>query len=322
MPLDILSEAKDIINTEITALETMRNSLDDVFLQIVDKIVNCKGKVIITGMGKPGHIGRKIAATMASLGTQSFFLHPAEALHGDLGMVSKKDVIIAISFSGESEEVIRLIPSIKVIGATLIGISGNENSTLIKHSDIGQIFPEFKEACNLGLAPTSSTTVALVFGDALAVVASKIYGFTEENFGLYHPAGSLGKRLFVTAKDIMAKGNKNAVVNVNSKFKDAIIQMSQKNLGIVNIVDENNNVKGIITDGDIRRLLEKNVDIYDLNVCDIMTKSPTLIDENVLAVEIIRKLRKKGINSAPIVDKDKKLVGCLTLHTMLDYGIT
>jgi len=319
--MDLIQEAKRVFNIEINALESVRDSLNSDFLSIIDTITNCKGKVIITGMGKPGHIGRKIAATMASLGTASFFLHPAEALHGDLGMIGKEDVVIAISYSGESEEVTRLLSNIKAIGAILIGISGNKESTLIKHSDISQVFTKFDEACYMGLAPTSSTTVSLVYGDALAVVASKVYGFNENNYGLYHPAGSLGKKLFIKVKDIMACNQDNAVVLQGETLKNAIIEMGKKGLGMVTVVDSNSLIQGVITDGDLRRQLEEGVDVYNLVVDEVMSQKPTVLTEEMMAVEALQVLKQKNISSAPIMDNNKQSVGTIRLQDILNAGI-
>ncbi len=319
--MNYIDEAKRVFDIEIEALNRVRNNLDDNFIQILKAITECKGKVIITGMGKPGHIARKIAATMASLGTSAFFLHPAEALHGDLGMVEKEDVVIAISYSGESEEITRMLSNIKAIGTTLIGISGNADSTLIKYSDYVQVFPYFKEACYLGLAPTSSTTAALVYGDALAVVATKIYGFNENNYGMYHPAGSLGKKLFIKVKDVMASQENNAVINSGSTLKNAIVEMSKKGLGIVNIVDDERKILGVVTDGDLRRQLEKGADVYSLVVDEIMTKTPIIINEDDMAVEALQILKQKNVSSAPVIDERNRLVGTIRLHDILNKGI-
>lgn len=319
--MDYLKEAKRVFNIEIEALRRVQDNLDDDFSQILKIVTECKGKVIITGMGKLGHIARKIAATMASLGTSAFFLHPAEALHGDLGMIEKDDVVIAISYSGESEEITRMLSNIKAIGATLIGISGNADSTLIKYSEYAQVFPDFKEACYLDLAPTSSTTAALVYGDALAVVASKIYGFTENNYGLYHPAGSLGKRLFIKAKDIMATGENNAVVNAGLTLKSAILEMGKKGLGIITIVDKHNKILGVVTEGDLRRQLEKGVDIYGLIVDDIMTITPIVIKQDSMAVEALQVLKEKNVSSAPVIDEKLRVVGTVRLRDILNKGI-
>ena len=203
--LNILSEGKKVFDIEINALKMMRDNLDETFLHILNLVTSCTGKVIVTGMGKPGHIAAKLAATFSSLGTSSFFLHPGEAMHGDLGMVSSDDIVIAISYSGESEEVINIIPSIKIRGAKIIGITANKASSLARMADVIQILPYFEEACYLGLAPTSSTTVELCYGDALAVVASEIYGFKDSDFSMLHPAGSLGKKLIVRVDDLMTK---------------------------------------------------------------------------------------------------------------------
>lgn len=319
--MDLIQEARRVFDIEISALESVRDSLNGDFLEIIDAITKCKGKVIITGMGKPGHIGRKIAATMASLGTSSFFLHPAEALHGDLGMIGKDDVVIAISYSGESEEVTRLLSNIKAIGAILIGISGNKNSTLIRHSDISQVFTKFDEACYMGLAPTSSTTASLVYGDALAVVASKVYGFNENNYGLYHPAGSLGKKLFIKVKDIMACDQNNAVVFEGETLKNAIIEMGKKGLGMVTVIDSNSLIKGVITDGDLRRQLEKGVDVYSLVVDEVMSQNPTILTEEMMAIEALQILKQKNISSAPITDKKNQSIGTIRLQDILNAGI-
>ncbi len=318
--IDIIAEGRQLFDTEIRALEITKNALDENFIKIVNLIVNCKGKVIITGMGKPGHIGTKISATMSSLGTPSFFLHPAEAQHGDLGMVRDDDIVIAISFSGESEEVTKLIPSLKIIGATLVGISGNPKSTLIQNSDYSFVFPPFKEACAMNLAPTSSTTVALAFGDALAVCASKIYGFNEENFALFHPAGSLGKKLLYTVGDIMHKGEENPVIQSGALLRDAILVMSKKALGIVNIVD-GNKLKGVFTDGDLRRALSnEKIDVYTVTINSLMSNQPMTVGSKVLAVEALKKMNDKNISALPVVD-DGILQGTIRINDIISSGI-
>lgn len=320
MIVDRLLEAKKVFNTEITALEKTRDALDDTFLQILDLVVNCKGKVIITGMGKPGHIAAKLAATFSSLGTPSFRLHPAEAMHGDLGMVSSNDIVIAISFSGESDEIVKILPNIKMIGATLVGITGNPNSTLAKASDVVQVLPKFEEACYLGLAPTSSTTAVLCYGDALAVVASGIYGFKDVDFGKFHPAGSLGKKLILKVDDLMAKGEKNAKVHISVPLKDAIIELSKKGLGAVSVVEDEDKLAGIITDGDLRRQLEKGADIYNMKVEDIMSKKPLTISRDKLAVEALRTLKDRNI-SCLVVCEEGKAVGTIRLQDIIGVGI-
>lgn len=318
--VDRLLEAKKVFDTEITALEKTRDALDDTFLQILDLVVNCKGKVIITGMGKPGHIAAKLAATFSSLGTPSFRLHPAEAMHGDLGMVSSNDVVIAISFSGESDEIVKILPNIKMIGAILVGITGNPNSTLAKASDVVQVLPKFEEACYLGLAPTSSTTAVLCYGDALAVVASGIYGFKDVDFGKFHPAGSLGKKLILKVDDLMAKGEKNAKVHISVPLKDAIIELSKKGLGAVSVVEDEDKLAGIITDGDLRRQLEKGADIYNMKVEDIMSSKPLTISRDKLAIEALKMMKDRNI-SCLVVCEEGKAVGTIRLQDIIGVGI-
>ena len=315
-----LLEAKKVFDTEITALEKTRDALDDTFLQILDLIINCKGKVIITGMGKPGHIAAKLAATFSSLGTPSFRLHPAEAMHGDLGMVSSNDVVIAISFSGESDEIVKILPNIKMIGATLVGITGNPNSTLAKASNVVQVLPKFEEACYLGLAPTSSTTAVLCYGDALAVVASGIYGFKDVDFGKLHPAGTLGKKLILKVDDLMVKEEKNAKVHISVPLKDAIIELSKKGLGAVSVVEEGDMLVGIITDGDLRRKLEKGADIYNMKVEDIMSKKPLTIRRDKLAIEALRTMKDKNI-SCLVVCEEGRTIGTIRLQDIIGVGI-
>lgn len=319
--MDRLLEAKKVFNTEITALEKTRDALDGTFLQILNLVVNCEGKVIITGMGKPGHIAGKLAATFASLGTPSFKLHPAEAMHGDLGMVSTNDVVIAISFSGESDEIVSILPNIKMIGATLVGITGNPNSTLAKASDLVQVLPKFEEACYLGLAPTSSTTAVLCYGDALAVVASGIYGFKDTDFGKFHPAGSLGKKLILKVDDLMAKENDVPFVRSGTLLMDAIPVMSKKGLGIISIVDDNNKLLGIICDGDLRRIIEKKVDIYTVKVDDVMIKGPKTTTRDRLAVNALHFIKERSINNLPVVDENGVLVGTITWQQIVKAGI-
>lgn len=319
--MDKLAEARRVFDIEIEALQKMRESLDETFVQILDEIVACQGKVIVTGMGKPGHVGTKIAATLASLGTSSFFLHPAEAMHGDLGMVTANDLVIAISYSGESEEIIKILPNIKMIGARIIGITGNADSTLAVNSDIVQVLPKFKEACYLGLAPTSSTTVELCYGDALAVVASGIYGFKDADFGKFHPAGALGKKLILRVEDLMTTGEKNAVLPADATLKDVILELSKKGLGIVSIVDERGCLLGVITDGDLRGQLLKGVDIYSLSVDDIMSKHPFTIRNNRLAVEALNVLKKRNISYMPVLDADRRVVGTIRMKDIVNVGI-
>lgn len=319
--LNIIEEAKKVFDIEIDSLKKVRDNIGEEFLQSIISIMNCKGKVIITGMGKSGHIARKMAATFASLGTSSFFLHPAEALHGDLGMIEKNDLVIGISYSGESQEINNILPNIKIIGAKIIGITGNSNSTLANNSDILLDLPKFEEACALKLAPTSSTTVSMVMGDALAVVASKLKNFKKYDFALFHPAGSLGKKLLVRVKDIMFTNDKNAIVKSGTSLQGAIIEMCAKGLSIVNIVDDKNTLVGILTDGDLRRLLQNGINVYDLCVDDVMTKEPKYTTEDLMAVDAIKVMNKFNITAMPVLDEDDVVVGTIRLQEILNEGI-
>lgn len=316
-----LDEAKRVFNIEIEALKKTRDALDESFVQILDLLTSCKGKVIITGMGKPGHIGTKIAATLASLGTPSFYLHPGEAMHGDLGMVAKDDIVIMISYSGESDEIVRIIPSIKMMGAKLVAITGNADSTLAKAANVSQIFPKFEEACYLGLAPTSSTTVTLCYGDALAVVASGIIGYTKSDYGKRHPAGSLGKKLILRVQDLMAKGKEIPIVTLGTPLMKTIEEMSKKGLGIVTVTDVDGILKGILTDGDLRRVLERRVDIYSEIIDNVMIRTPYTIDADTLAVDALVLIRSKSINSLPVIDKTYRVVGAITWQNIVKAGI-
>lgn len=319
--MDAIEEAKNVFDIEINTLKKLRDSLGNSFVSILDAVMNCEGKAILCGMGKSGHIARKISATLASLGTQSFFLHPAEAMHGDLGMVSPKDVVILISNSGETEEVIRLIPSLKIIGAKLIAITGKENSTLSKECELIQIIDVEREACLLNLAPTSSTTAALVYGDALAVVASMQNGFGKSDFGLYHPAGTLGKKILLRVESIMAKDSAIPIVLKGCKITDAIMEMSKKGLGTVAIVDKENKLEGLLTDGDLRRAIEKKVDLYDDDVDSIMTRQPKYIAAHILLVDALKKLKESRLNNYPVVDEEQHVIGMLTWQMIIREGI-
>lgn len=319
--MDRLKEAKEVFDVEIEALKKVRDSLDDTFINILNEITNCKGKVIVTGMGKPGHIASKMAATFSSLGTHSFFLHPAEAMHGDMGMVAPNDIVLAISYSGESDEVVKLIPAIKLIGAKIIVITGNGESSLAHAADIVQVLPDFDEACHLGLAPTSSTTAELVYGDALAVAASSIYGFKDIDFGKLHPAGALGKKLILKVSDIMAKGEKIPIVGIDARVIDAIIEMSKKCLSIVCITDENNELKGIMTDADLRKGIENRIDIYDSPVESVMNRFPKTVLCEDFAVNALQFMKTKSVNVMPVLTKERKLIGVIHWQQIVRSGI-
>jgi len=318
---DIVAEAKGIFDKEIEALEKTRDAIGEDFENIVELILNCRGKVILTGMGKPGHIGVKIAATLASLGTPAFFMHPAEALHGDLGMVEQKDVVLLMSQSGESEEVTRLLPVLQEIGCATVAITGKPKSTLAKECQHHFFFPAFEEACYMHLAPTSSTTALLVLGDALALVASRIKNYTKEDFGLHHPAGALGKKLLVRVQNVMHTGEENAVILQGSSLRKAIVEMSAKGLSMVTIIDEENRLKGIITDGDLRRMLKRGVDVYNEVVDRVMTVSPKWIDYREMAVNALQYMNDRKITCMPVLDEDHKVVGAVLLQDIIKAGI-
>ena len=319
--MDIIKEAQWVFNTEIAALEATRDSLDETFEAILYCILHCRGKVVITGMGKPGHIGTKIAATLASLGTPAFFMHPGEAMHGDLGMVTDQDVVILMSYSGESEEITRLLPTLRGIGCITIAITGNPKSTLAKACQMHFYFPHFEEACYMHLAPTSSTTALLVLGDALAVVASKLRNYRKEDYALHHPAGALGKKLLVKVSDIMHSGSENAVIMLGSTLQSAIIEMSSKGLSMVTVVDGTGSLKGIITDGDLRRMLERGLDVYNEYVDNVMTKAPKWIDTRDMAVNALQKMNDWRITGMPVLDEKSHVVGSILMQDIYRAGI-
>lgn len=318
---DVLAEARSIFDKEMEALVKTRDALGPDFEKIVELVLHCRGKVILTGMGKPGHIGTKIAATLASLGTPAFFMHPGEAMHGDLGMVESKDVVILMSYSGESEEVTRLMPVLQEIGCTTVAITGKPKSTLARECMYHFFFPAFEEACYMHLAPTSSTTALLVLGDALALVVSRAKNYTREDFGLHHPAGALGKKLLVKVRDVMHSGKENAVIPMGSSLRSAIVEMSAKGLSMVTIVDENDRLVGIITDGDLRRMLEKGVDVYSETIDAVMTKNPKWIDSREMAVNALQYMSDRRITSMPVLDEEGRVVGSVLMTDIFKAGI-
>lgn len=318
---DIIAEAKAIFDKEIEALVKTRDAIGEDFERIIELVLGCRGKVILTGMGKPGHIGAKMAATFASLGTPAFFMHPAEAMHGDLGMVEGKDVVILMSYSGESEEVTRLLPVLQEIGCVTVAITGKPKSTLAKECQYHFFFPAFEEACFMHLAPTSSTTALLVLGDAMAVVASRAKHYTKEDFGLHHPAGALGKKLLVRVQNVMYTGKDNAVVLRGSSLRSAIVEMSTKGLSMVTIVDEENRLAGIITDGDLRRMLERGVDVYNETVDHVMTVNPKWIDYREMAVNALQYMSDRKITCMPVLDENKRVIGSVLMQDIFKAGI-
>ncbi len=313
--------AKKVLEIESNAINNLIDCIDDSFDKAVEMIYSAEGRAIITGMGKPGLIGRKIAATFASTGTPSMFLHPAEAIHGDLGMVTKEDVVLAISHSGETEEIVKLLNTIKKIGAKLIALTGNGDSTLAKNSDIVLHVYIDKEACPMGLAPTASTTAQLAMGDALAVALIEKRGFKAQDFALYHPGGSLGRKL-LKVSDIMRSGDDNPMVSEDTLLKEALLKITGARAGSCTVVDAKGKVVGIFTDGDLRRHFEgaDNFDISAIRIKDVMTVDPLVIDGDKLAAEALLILRERKIDEIPVVDISGRAIGLLDVQDLLKAG--
>lgn len=316
-----IERARRVLKIEAEAILSLIPRLDDNFTRAVRLLLECQGRVILTGMGKSGFIANKIAATLASTGTPAFFLHPAEGVHGDLGMVVKGDVVVAISNSGETEEIVSLLPSIKRLGVKLISLVGNVNSTLGKMSDICLDVSVAEEACPLGLAPTASTTAALAMGDALAVVLLQARGFKREDFALFHPGGALGRRLLIKVRDLMHVGEEVPRVRENALMKDAILEITSKKLGVTSVVDQDGRLVGILTDGDLRRALEKGGNILPHDVSCYMTRNPKVIDEEELAAKALQVMESYAITSLLIVDPDRRVKGILHMHDILRAGV-
>ncbi len=317
---DYKSAALKVLHTEIDALQQLEQYFNDDFCAACDLLLNNKGKVVVMGIGKSGHIGNKIAATLASTGTSAFFVHPGEAAHGDLGMIEPDDVVIAISNSGEAGEIISLYSVLKRLNIKIISMTGKPSSTMAKLSDLHLQISVPEEACPLGLAPTSSTTATLVMGDALAVSLLQARGFTADDFALSHPGGALGRKLLLKLEDIMRSGENLPQVTASTLIKDALLEISDKGLGMTAIVDNNNKVLGIFTDGDLRRLLDKKVDIHTTLISDVMTPDPTVASPNMLAVEGVNLMQQKQI-SGLLLCKEGTLVGALNMHDLLKAGV-
>jgi len=310
-----------VIETELSAIKALKSRIDESFIKACELMLGCEGRVVVTGMGKSGHIGNKIAATLASTGTPAFFVHPGEASHGDLGMITPKDVVIALSNSGETGEILTIIPILKRLCVPMISITGKPNSTLATEADVNLQAQVEKEACPLGLAPTSSTTVALVLGDALAVALLDARGFTEEDFALSHPGGSLGRRLLLHVKDIMHTGEAIPVVNEDASLRDALLEITQKGLGMTAIVNQQHQVIGIYTDGDLRRTLDKNIDVHTAGIKEAMTANCKTIHEHILAAEVLTQMQQNKINAMLVVDDNNTLIGALNMHDLLRAGV-
>ena len=322
MTLNSINElAKDVLDIEAKAILRLKNNIGDDFDKAVDILYNCKGRVIVTGMGKSGLIGKKIAATMSSTGTPAYFLHPAESTHGDSGVITRNDVIIAISNSGETQELLNLLPLIKRFGCEMIGMTGNLNSTLAKTSEVTLDISVEREACPLGKAPTASTTATLAMGDALAVCLMEKKGFTKEDFLMYHPSGKLGKGLTYKVRDLMITGDKMPVVSDDETFTDVINTISEYKLGMSMVVDSYRKLSGVLTDGDIRRTVIKYHDISKLRIKDVMTSNPKRITSDAYAASALNLMEKFSITALAVVDENNVPVGVIHVHDLLRAGV-
>lgn len=319
----ILEEAKRVIRVEAEALLALAESLNGEFAKAVDLIMSAQGRVVVTGMGKSGIICQKIASTFSSTGTPAFFLHPAEGIHGDLGMIMKGDVVIAVSNSGETEEVIRILPVIKRIGAKLISMSGNAGSTLAKTADVFLEIAIKEEACPLGLAPTASTTATLAMGDALAVALLVTRGFKAEDFALFHPGGALGKKLILRVEDLMHSGDTVPLVSEDVLMREALFVITSRGLGITGVVDSQGSLQGVITDGDLRRALEKGADILNATAGDMMSRNPKRITAGDLAAKALQRMEEHSITSLFVFSDSSAAqpVGIIHLHDLLKAGL-
>jgi arabinose-5-phosphate isomerase len=320
-PEHLLSLARQVLDIEADALRALSTRLDAGFAGAVQLILACSGRVVVSGMGKSGHIGGKIAATLASTGTPAFFMHPGEASHGDLGMITHNDVVLALSNSGESNEIVSIVPLIKRRGAKLIAMTGNPNSTMAREADVHLNAGVDKEACPLNLAPTASTTAALALGDALAVALLDARGFSADDFARTHPGGTLGRRLLVHVRDVMHSGDALPKVGHDATLKAALFEMTQKGLGMTAVVDPAGKVAGLFTDGDLRRTLEHALDLQQAKIADVMTRSPKTIGADELAVAAVEKMETLKINGLLVVDEDNTLVGALNMHDLLKAGV-
>jgi arabinose-5-phosphate isomerase len=311
-----------VLKTESEAITALMQRLDQSFHRACEMLLDCEGRIVVTGMGKSGHIGNKIAATLASTGSPAFFMHPGEASHGDLGMITTDDLLIALSNSGETSEITLLLPLLKRLGIPLIALTGNPGSTLARAADINLDVSIHKEACPMGLAPTSSTTASLAMGDALAIAVLQARGFTEEDFALSHPGGNLGRRLLLRVSDIMHTGDAIPLVPISSSLNDTLLEMTKKGLGMTGVIDpENQQLLGIYTDGDLRRTFEKMPNINTAQVKDFMTPGCVTIEADRIASEALKLMHDRKINALLIVDKHNLVQGALNMHDLLRAGV-
>jgi len=313
--------AKKVLEIEAEAIRNLISRLDENFEKAVEIIFSCRGRVIVTGMGKSGLVGRKIAATLASTGTPAFYLHPAEGLHGDLGMAMKDDCLLAISYSGETAELAQILPVVKKMGLKLITMTGNKKSRLAKFSDVVLDIQVDREACPYNLIPTASTTACLALGDSLAICLLEKKKLKKEDFASLHPGGTIGKKLFWQVRDIMRSGEDNPLILENKTVKDALFVMTEKGLGAVSVVDKNGKLVGYFTDGDLRRGLQRDKDLLKKKISSVMTKKPLTINPDKLAVEAARFLKEKGCDNLPVIDRGKKVVGIIDEGDLLAEGI-
>ncbi|UUM21239.1 SIS domain-containing protein [Mycoavidus sp. SF9855] len=317
----VLSLARDVLETEATAILSLASQLDQNFIAAVELLLACTGRVVVSGIGKSGHIARKLAATLASTGTPAFFVHPAEASHGDLGMIMAEDVVIVLSNSGETEELVDIFPLIKRTGARLIAMTGNPASSLAKLADVHLNARVEKEACPLNLAPTASTTAALALSDALAMAVLDARGFGPEDFARSHPGGTLGRRLLTYVRDVMRADVQLPCVELSATVHDALFEITEKRLGMTAVVDHAGYVKGVFTDGDLRRLLAKRNDVSTLNIAEVMTAQPYTISPDRLAIEAVELMERYRINQMLVVDEANKLLGALNMHDLFSAKV-
>jgi len=318
---NFISLGQAVVKIEQQALSLLVSKINHDFAKACELLLACEGRIVVIGMGKSGHIGNKIAATLASTGSPAFFVHPGEASHGDLGMITDKDVVLALSNSGETNEITTLLPVIKRLSVPLISLTGNPNSSLATFADVNLDTGVEKEACPMNLAPTASTTTALVMGDALAVALLETKGFTENDFALSHPGGSLGRRLLLKVEDIMHTGEQVPVVSENTSVSDTLIEMTNKRLGMTCIINDESSLCGIFTDGDLRRTLAKNLDLNSTAIKDVMTLKGKTIEGEKLAVEAINLMEENAITSLVIVDKNNRPIGALNMYDLLKAGV-
>lgn len=319
---DVIEIGKRVIRIEASAVAELEKRIDENFSKIVELILNSKGRVIVTGIGKSGIIARKIVATMNSTGTPALYLHPVDAIHGDLGVVRKEDVVICISKSGDTVEVLRLIPILKRIGVPIISMVGNLNSQLARLSDYVLNVAVKEEACPYNLAPTSSTTATLAMGDALAIALLEKRNFTKENFALFHPGGNLGKRLLLKVEELMVSGNEVPKVHTSTPMKETIIEMTSKRLGATCVIDDNGKLVGIITDGDLRRLLHRTENVFSLTAGEVMTKNPKTIKKDALAVTALQQMETYNITQLVVIDDEKIPIGMIHIHDLVKAGLS